>query len=93
MKRVEVGGVIHENASSIRDNVVCFYENLYQETRLGGLRLMGWIFTPLGLMRPFYWNGNLTERRCSSFLRIFRVTKRQAPIAFPWPFSIIAGKL
>ena len=32
MKRVEVGDVIHEDTSAIRDNLVCFYENLYQET-------------------------------------------------------------
>jgi hypothetical protein len=31
MKKVEVEGIVHENDVDIRENIVCFYENLYQE--------------------------------------------------------------
>ena len=48
MKKVEVDGTIHENVVDIRDNVVCFYENLYQEKEVWRPTVEGLDFHSIG---------------------------------------------
>ena len=93
MKRVEVGGVIHENASAIKDNVVCFYENLYQETEAWRPTVDGLDFHSIGADETSLLERKFDREEVLLVLKDLQGDKAPGPDGFSMPFSIIAGKL
>ena len=71
MDRVEVEGALFMKMSRILERMWCLFMSIYiKRQRLGYLRKMGSIFTPLGLLIVLTWRESLLERRCFMFFRI-----------------------
>jgi DNA phosphorothioation-dependent restriction protein DptG len=54
MHKVEVDGIVHETDKEIRDNVVSFYEELYQETENWRPSVDGLDFHSIGAAKSFH---------------------------------------
>ena len=86
MKRVEVGGVVHEDISAIRDNVVCFYENLYQETEAWRPTVDGLDFHSIGADEASLLERKFDREEVFQVLKDLQGDKAPGPDGFSMAF-------
>ncbi len=86
MKRVEVGDVIHEDTSAIRDNVVCFYENLYQETEAWRPSVDGLDFHSIGADEASLLERKFDREEVFLVLKYLQGDKAPGPDGFSMAF-------
>jgi hypothetical protein len=86
MKKVEVDGIVHENAVDIRDNVVCFYESLYQEKEAWRPTVEGLDFHSIGAGDSALLERKFDREEVSTVLKDLQGDKAPGPDGFSMAF-------
>jgi hypothetical protein len=86
MKSVEVDGIVHENADEVRDNVVCFYESLYQEKEAWRPTVEGLDFHSIGAFDSAQLERKFDREEVVSVLKDLKGDKAPGPDGFSMAF-------
>ncbi len=86
MKKVEVDGTVHENADDIRDNIVCFYESLYQEKEAWRPTVEGLNFHFIGTEDRAHLERKFEREEVFTVLKDLKGDKAPGPDGFSMAF-------
>ena len=85
MHRVEVDGIVHETDKEIRDNVVSFYEDLYQEKESWRPSVDGLDFNSFGAAESSHLEHNFDREEVFQVLKELQGDKALGPDGFSIP--------
>ena len=86
MKKVEVDGIVHENVVDIRDNVVAFYESLYQEKEAWRPSAEGLDFVSIGAEDGAHLEREFDREEVFTVLKDLKGDKAPGPDGFSMAF-------
>uniref|UniRef100_A0A2N9IM18 Reverse transcriptase domain-containing protein n=1 Tax=Fagus sylvatica TaxID=28930 RepID=A0A2N9IM18_FAGSY len=86
MHKVEVDGIIHETEKEIRDNVVSFYEDLYQEKESWRPSVDGLDFHSIGAAESSHLERKFDREEVVQVLKDFQGDKAPGPDGFSMAF-------
>jgi hypothetical protein len=86
MHRVEVDGIVHETDKEIRDNVVSFYEDLYQEKESWRPSVDGLDFNSIGAAESSHLERNFDREEVFQVLKELQGDKALGPDGFSMAF-------
>ena len=86
MKKVEVEGTVHGTVEDIRDNVVCFYESLYQEKEVWRPTVEGLDFHSIGVDDSALLERRFDREEVFTVLKDLKGDKAPGPDGFSMAF-------
>ena len=86
IKRIEVDGVLYEDESDVRSQLVLFYQGLYEETEVGHPTVDGLDFACIGEDERLSLEKEFTEEEVIQVLREMEGDKAPSPDGFTMAF-------